>query len=361
MSMPSNVSVLKHNITYFMRIASSASIKLMEKAYVPKDEDGLDVHRLRRMTTTHYPSYSYTTSESSLMDSQQSQDPPVHIVLKFPFKRPENFQPPLIVTNPPISLDEQVWRCLCSLPGSDDRPQDILAELEMDQVTFDWELLADTLQVSMAQVFEAAQVLFEKHMGRPLRLVEDSSTGFQIPNRRSIQIPRQSIEQQSTELENNVATVDGMKSVESLGREEEDDEPGSSPVVALSTVTPPERNEDVDESRQSFGDSQYADRLVDGARNMSLDEDTPDYLRQSLIAEAMASRVHQQPFNQQQQNVPTKVSLSNISSKSSSFSDLSNTSLTESAMQDALLSEAMNGSTAMSMLGSRMFPWSKKR
>ncbi|KAJ2393921.1 hypothetical protein GGI05_002268, partial [Coemansia sp. RSA 2603] len=47
-------------------------------------------------------------------------------------------------------------------------------------------------------------------------------------------------------------------------------------------------------------------------------------------------------------------------SAGSSFSDLSDTSLTSSAMQDALLAEAMNGSTLGSILGSRMFPWGRR-
>ncbi|KAJ1729107.1 hypothetical protein LPJ72_005143 [Coemansia sp. Benny D160-2] len=102
------------------------------------------------------------------------QERPVHIILRYPFKRPAGFSPPqLAKTGRKWSLEEQVWRCLLSLPGPD-RPQDILAELEQDEVTFDWELLATTLQVTLGQVFEAASNLFVQHLGRPLDIAEES-------------------------------------------------------------------------------------------------------------------------------------------------------------------------------------------
>ncbi|KAJ2753344.1 hypothetical protein H4S06_003760, partial [Coemansia sp. BCRC 34490] len=102
------------------------------------------------------------------------QERPVHIILRYPFKRPVDFSPPqLAKTGNKWSLEEQVWRCLLSLPGPD-RPQDILAELEQDEVTFDWELLATTLQVTLGQVFEAASNLFVQHLGRPLDIAEES-------------------------------------------------------------------------------------------------------------------------------------------------------------------------------------------
>ncbi|KAJ2901977.1 hypothetical protein GGI21_004616, partial [Coemansia aciculifera] len=105
--------------------------------------------------------------------NSQSEDPPVHVIFRFPFKRPSDFQGPRLLPAEPWTLEEQVWRCLISLPGAD-QPQDILAELEQDQVTFDWELLATTLQVPLTDVFVAASNLFQQHMGRPLALIDDS-------------------------------------------------------------------------------------------------------------------------------------------------------------------------------------------
>ncbi|KAJ2658823.1 hypothetical protein IWW48_003810 [Coemansia sp. RSA 1200] len=108
------------------------------------------------------------------MNTDRRQERPVHIILRYPFKRPADFNPPqLAKAAEKWSLEEQVWRCLLSLPGPD-RPQDILAELEQDEVTFDWELLATTLQVSLGQVFEAASNLFVQHLGRPLDIAEES-------------------------------------------------------------------------------------------------------------------------------------------------------------------------------------------
>ncbi|KAJ2679228.1 hypothetical protein GGH99_005566, partial [Coemansia sp. RSA 1285] len=108
------------------------------------------------------------------MNTDHRQERPVHIILRYPFKRPADFSPPqLTKTGKKWSLEEQVWRCLLSLPGPD-RPQDILAELEQDEVTFDWELLATTLEVTLGQVFEAASNLFVQHLGRPLDIAEES-------------------------------------------------------------------------------------------------------------------------------------------------------------------------------------------
>ncbi|KAJ2792048.1 hypothetical protein H4R20_006792, partial [Coemansia guatemalensis] len=104
---------------------------------------------------------------------QQREDAPVRVIFRFPFKRPEGFRAPEVLAADEWTVEERVWRCLLSLPGPD-RPQDILAELEQEQVTFDWELLAQTLEVPLGEVFEAASALFERHMGRPLVQIEES-------------------------------------------------------------------------------------------------------------------------------------------------------------------------------------------
>ncbi|KAJ1642580.1 hypothetical protein LPJ64_005586 [Coemansia asiatica] len=261
------------------------------------------------------------------------QDPPVHVILRFPFPRPPNLVQPNINTSTTYSLEEKVWRFLQSLPGPDE-PWDILAELEHDQVTFDWELLAETLGVPLSQVFEAASRLFLKHMGRPLTLVEDYYVQREVISIAGPNVVR-SMGLNDSEEEEAVGGFERteLRSVESLGRSEES---AGSPAVELSTVTP---------------------------RDEQLEEDSLE--RQSMIAEAMADHVEQQQQQQQQQRAPERPQAeqqSALSSKSSSFSDLSNNSLSESAMQDAMLAEAMNGSTVMSsILGSRMFPWTKRR
>ncbi|KAJ1894294.1 hypothetical protein LPJ66_005275 [Kickxella alabastrina] len=262
--------------------------------------------------------------------NQKSAITPVRVIFRLPFKRPANFHPPTLQPPPALSLEEQVWRSLCTLPGFD-QPCDILGELEHDQVTFDWELLADTLNVPLKDVFEAASNLFREHMGRPLTLMDEGS--FQINTARraareeeeKMEEPEEAPEESSKSVGSGDFRQADMRSVESVGRtdEEEGSAPGS-PVVELHTTTP------------------------DGYE--ATEEDEGGSMRQSMIAEAMASRVHAGAGRRE-----------TSASSSSSFSDLSEGSLTESAMQDALISEAMNGSTAMSMLGSRMFPWSRKR
>ncbi|KAJ2723089.1 hypothetical protein H4S00_002577, partial [Coemansia sp. D1744] len=97
-------------------------------------------------------------------------DKQVRVIFRYPFVRPTNFSPPNI-HDARVQLKEQVWRCLLSLPGPD-LPHDILAELEHDKVTFDWELLAETLCVPLHDVFEAASSLFREHMGRELAIGE---------------------------------------------------------------------------------------------------------------------------------------------------------------------------------------------
>ncbi|KAJ2030306.1 hypothetical protein IWW57_001252 [Coemansia sp. S610] len=310
--------------------------------------------------------------------NSQTEDTPVHVIFRFPFNRPADFRPPQLVPPPPPTLEEQVWRCLLSLPGPD-RPHDILAELEQDQVTFDWELLATTLQVPLSEVFTAASNLFLYHIGRPLTLVEDS---VPMLARHSIQEPAPSSQQPSLvprhELEGDQspsldapATGDFeqaglLQSVESLGNAAVRAE-SSSPVVELDTATPDRSQYDSSQQKdvvESDLMTQTAPNL--GARHSYAPETgDEDFMRQSLIAEAMASRVHHNRRTTGEQPPPTtttgNTAKGKAASASSSFSDLSNSSLTESAMQDALISEAMNASTAMSLLGSRMFPWSKKR
>ncbi|KAJ2742694.1 hypothetical protein GGI20_004292 [Coemansia sp. BCRC 34301] len=332
--------------------------------------------------------------------NSQSEDTPVHVIFRFPFKRPsEEFQLPRLVPAEPWTLEEQVWRCLLSLPGPD-QPHDILAELEQDQVTFDWELLASTLQVPLTDVFVAASNLFQQHLGRPLELVEDS---MQMLGRHSSRLDHGSKEQRYEEGggegvavcseqrgfvphhelkrdQSHESLLDapadardfeqtGLQSVESLGN-------GiaragsSSPVVELNTATPDNEvhrsQVGADGAHEQAGSQrlniQTEPDLSDWRSRTSELGDEEDGMRQSLLAEAMASRVHQ---HQQPAHNPPPVSTRTgrePPTTSSSFSDLSNSSLTESAMQDALISEAMNASTAMSsLLGSRMFPWSKKR
>ncbi|KAJ2777519.1 hypothetical protein GGI15_004475 [Coemansia interrupta] len=224
----------------------------------------------------------------------------VHVVFRYPFGRPATFIPPS-VTSAHTRLADQVWQRLVETETS---PSDILAELEHDQVTFDWEQLASVLHVPLDAVFEAASELFRRHMGRPLRLVEQEQ------------------EQEQEDEEEGV----GMRSVESVGRRSE----VVSPAVGMSIRTPEEEEEEEE------GEGGVAAEL-----------------RMSL-AQAMGER------HVEKDDAGAEKAAADASS-SSSFSDLSDTSLTSSAMQDALLAEAMNGSTMMgSILGSRMFPWGKR-
>ncbi|KAJ2604151.1 hypothetical protein H4R99_001982 [Coemansia sp. RSA 1722] len=293
-------------------------------------------------------------------------DPPVHVIFRYPFKRPASFVEPTVTSSITYTLEEKVWRFLRALPGPD-QPGDILAELEQDQVTFDWELLATTLQEPLARVFEAASNLFNRHMGRPLVLLADNSSslggaGLQTNYVRAAVVG--SSELTDGEGAEAAGSRDferaGLRSVESLGRSQE----SGSPVVGLSMVTP--RDE------KTEGSLLLAEQSPDG-----VEED--DGMRQSLIAEAMAERVQQHvvgvrsgaPLTTIRESPATATATATAterpeagsSSRSSSFSDLSsNNSLTESAMQDAMLAETMNGSTVMSsILGSRMFPWTKRR
>ncbi|KAJ2457944.1 hypothetical protein GGF42_002380 [Coemansia sp. RSA 2424] len=343
------------------------------------------------------------------MMNSQSEDTPVHVIFRFPFKRPDDFQPPRLAPAEPWTLEEQVWRCLISLPGPD-QPHDILAELEQDQVTFDWELLASTLQVPLTDVFVAASNLFQQHIGRPLTLVEDS---VQMLARYSARLDRGSevlaesreedaaacSEQQSfvprhelVQSQSQQSSLDApanardfeqaglLQSVESLGNGVVRAS-SSSPVVELDTATPDDEGH---RSRHDAGggygqgspqklnvDSDLSIRTAPnpiGWHSRASEHGDEANMRQSLIAEAMASRVHHPSSHRQPLQQPRAAATENTApvreppTTSSSFSDLSNSSLTESAMQDALISEAMNASTAMSsLLGSRMFPWSKKR
>ncbi|KAJ2830743.1 hypothetical protein FBU31_002436 [Coemansia sp. 'formosensis'] len=333
--------------------------------------------------------------------NSQTEDTPVHVIFRFPFKRPTDFQPPKLAPASPLTLEEQVWRCLISLPGPD-RPQDILAELEQDQVTFDWELLASTLQVPLSDVFVAASNLFQQHIGRPLTLVEDSvpmlARHSVLPSSEVAQDAVYSQQQRSlvprhelTRTQSQHSSLDApanakdfeqaglLQSVESLDNGVAR-AGSSSPVVELDTATPDNayrsRYDAGSEHRSLAGANVESDLSMRTApnpvipRSFTSELGDEDGMRQSLIAEAMASRVHHPSRREAsgQRPHPPVATTGNAApngkpaSTSSSFSDLSNSSLTESAMQDALISEAMNASTAMSsLLGSRMFPWSKKR
>ncbi|KAI8326056.1 hypothetical protein GQ54DRAFT_132275 [Martensiomyces pterosporus] len=340
---------------------------------------------------------------------------PVHVIFRYPYKRPQEFQPPQVKPFEEVSLEEQVWRWLLAVPGPD-RPLDILAELEEDEVTFDWELLASTLHVPLADVFAAASTLFERHMGRRLTLVEDSSLQVAEPpvkpeepakeqrgdtgaSAEACQQPQPSLPSlpsspSSSSMDRPANASDfertGLQSVESLGSRHESDGPAS-PVVELSTTTPEAgRSRDrIDEHATGAADSDRSmktasiltEKLSRGKQSTRSDTAAMHQhahqwqplhdqaasqheldMRQSLIAEAMVSEVHHATASHPSSAAGPPGDEKRAASSSSSFSDLSNSSLTESAMQDALISEAMNGSTAMSsLLGSRMFPWAKKK
>ncbi|PIA17714.1 hypothetical protein COEREDRAFT_7306 [Coemansia reversa NRRL 1564] len=395
------------------------------------------------------------------MDKQKN-EAAVRVIFRFPFKRPKGFRAPEILSADEWTVEERVWRCLLSLPGPD-RPQDILAELEQEQVTFDWELLAQTLEVSLGKVFEAASALFERHMGRPLVQIEESiqfttdrqqaeskdteesqlKSSLPIANvpvasleDGDMSLTRESVLQNTTQLhymqseqehsrsasvlsshslDNPANSRDfertGLRSVESLGEGlDRNNEPGS-PAVELDVATPRAGGsvqqlsvEDngaatldaiADEPIGVFEESgipqtqrsvepRLTRRLRDSHRSAfekaparTSIGDRPD-MQQSMLADAIGSQflpdrprkqrfAVSQPVVRSSTNRPaegagnTDGTQKKPSSASSSFSDLSTSSLTESAMQDALISEAMNGSTAMSLLGSRMFPWSRKK
>ncbi|KAJ1856335.1 hypothetical protein GGH12_001912 [Coemansia sp. RSA 1822] len=309
-------------------------------------------------------------------------DKRVRVIFRYPYTRPTDFSPPHIHTAH-VQLKEQVWRCLLSLPGPDS-PHDILAELEHDKVTFDWELLAETLRVPLHDVFDAASSLFREHMGRPLAIDESiqfmpntgdvasrlhtesthsvapvapSNAGMDSARHTSahtsgLKAPGSAAPQmddgashgssESGQMDSLARSRDfertEMRSVESVG----DALTPGSPAVELRIATPTSTSQ-TEPMRRSV-----EPQLTHRVRTRHID------MRQSM-ADAMGSQMLPQTRSVPQEPVQRPIS------SSSSFSDLSNSSLTESAMQDALISEAMGTSTAMSLLGSRMFPWSKKR
>ncbi|KAJ2764424.1 hypothetical protein IWQ56_004489, partial [Coemansia nantahalensis] len=330
----------------------------------------------------------------------------VRVVFRFPFRRPVGFRAPTVADAGPRTVEEQVWRCLLSLPGPGG-PVAVLAELEQDQVTFDWELLADTLGVPLSAVFEAASSLFEKHIGRPLAMAEESLSSARQPGTLGPTSgaasssgagsgpeetddpgePEGLAENLAGSLDSPAGSADlgraGLRSVESLGMMAPD-EP-QSPAVELSSATPRAGNsgEQIDvgssherravepllASRVRSGGQQRSDPADSGAAAAAAAAHLD--MRQSMLADAMGSRML--PGRQPAPAATAATTTVTVAaeprgatkprppSSSSSFSDLSNSSLTESAMQDALISEAMNASTMSSLLGSRVFPWSKKR
>ncbi|KAJ2735952.1 hypothetical protein H4R23_002109 [Coemansia sp. Cherry 401B] len=323
----------------------------------------------------------------------------VRVIFRFPFKRPADFQAPEIRPAEAPSIEEQVWRCLLSLPGPD-QPQDILAELEHDQVTFDWELLATTLHVPLTEVFEAASSLFQQHMGRPLTLDSESiqfsavppplpraspDTGSRWTGDAEASVAKEGYHRDShvmsegsarsssssRSLDNPASSRDfertGMKSVESLGDGLAASAEPRSPAVELSIATPrdggSQHEQQQNESPALPPQRSIEPRLTRRLRSSGQQRahaDSDDVMRQSLLADAIGSQL----LPAARRPVPPPPETANArraSSGSSSFSDLSNTSLTESAMQDALISEAMGSSTNMpSLLASRMFPWSRR-
>ncbi|KAJ2858862.1 hypothetical protein GGI22_003182 [Coemansia erecta] len=226
----------------------------------------------------------------------------------------------------------------------------------------------------------------------------------------------------------------GLRSVESLGRDEGNEE-STSPAVDLGTATPEDASDNGNQPNEAENRTSYpqdSDRSMQTASITTGQKDVPvpipmaesqhlqkgpalakrglaihtensddQLMRQSMLADAMGSRFEPAGYTQtrrkttadirpppnrhhrhhrREKQVSEIASLSNRDSQrrthssgrdekqpdsdasSLSFSDLSASSLTESAMQDALLSEAMNASTTMSsILGSRVFPWSKKK
>ncbi|KAJ2791225.1 hypothetical protein H4R21_006357, partial [Coemansia helicoidea] len=281
--------------------------------------------------------------------------------------------------------------------------------LEQDQVTFDWELLADTLGVPLSEVFEAASSLFEKHIGRPLAMAEESLSSARQPGTLGPTSgaasssgagsgpeetddpgePEGLAENLAGSLDSPAGSADlgraGLRSVESLGMMAPD-EP-QSPAVELSSATPRAGNsgEQIDAgssherrpvepllaSRVRISGQQRGDPADSGAAAAAAAAAAHLDMRQSMLADAMGSRMlpGRQPAPAATAATtavttaaePRGATKPRPPSSSSSFSDLSNSSLTESAMQDALISEAMNASTMSSLLGSRVFPWSKKR
>ncbi|ORX67531.1 hypothetical protein DL89DRAFT_294688 [Linderina pennispora] len=252
-----------------------------------------------------------------------SADRPVNIIFRFPFKRPEAFPQPTLVAPAPTPLDEQVWRYLLTAPQG--RPLEILAEIEEDEVTFDWGLLAHDLNVPLHKVLAAAAMLFERHTGRSLKL-EDSEVQMSA---------RAAAEQASRSPGTPDAPEEpladaGLRSVESLGTRT------PSPAVGLSTRTPEE------------------DRSIGQPEDHSMKTAPAASVRMRSVGGPADPNVAEVQLAEE----PSEEKASSLGS----FSDLSDSSITESALQDALISEALNASTGMSsMLRSRMFPWSKKK
>ncbi|KAJ2161161.1 hypothetical protein GGF46_001673 [Coemansia sp. RSA 552] len=228
----------------------------------------------------------------------------------------------------------------------------------------------------------------EQATDRPVRLI------FRFPFKRPADFHAPQIE-----AANEWTVEERVWRVESVGDGLAGDEPGS-PAVELSIATPRGGGS----SRQQSGDEdgppekpevparvgsgaqiqarrsvepRLTRRLRDSSRRGRAVEESEVNMRQSMLADAIGSqflpdrasrgpagggdRPPTAPASTAAASAPAERKLSSLSS-SSSFSDLSSSSLTESAMQDALISEAMAASTTMSsLLGSRMFPWSKKR
>ncbi|KAJ1931941.1 hypothetical protein FBU59_006540, partial [Linderina macrospora] len=335
------------------------------------------------------------------MDSNTA-DRPVNLIIRFPFKRPADFRPPTITEHSHRTLEEQVWRYLLSIPGQR-QPLDILSEIEEDEVTFDWGLLAQELSAPLHDVLAAAASLFERHVGRSLKLADSevqitarsAVEQFTAYTREAQQSPPKAAASKSPKedsgsgLDDPVDTQDlenaGLRSVESLGGQSE----APSPVVELSTTTPPAETsleasirEAVDSDHSMRTASAVAARISLAQRSMEPDRGAamsyqgrnresplsfrgspmePRSLQQwrnesggrvesvrmrSAEASAEASASKQvDPNVSEVQIAGDPVEEQKSASSMGSFSDLSDSSITESALQDALISEAMNAST----------------
>ncbi|KAK9767489.1 hypothetical protein K7432_002674 [Basidiobolus ranarum] len=264
------------------------------------------------------------------------EEPDLHVVIRVPWKRPSSFKPPSQVIRSE-EIDHELWKALS----------------RQKEETIDWETLSREFNTTIPQLLRHSATLYEKKLQELTPTRKPTTEGLNFPP--SSKDSRRHMESNEVEIKSNIEISQDKKHLaaiqksyyDALKRKQvdppgrlasfhEQDTQGRNSISSLEAKAHDDTQEEEDDSEDE--NEEVTDELLD-ERLSKLQIGMPSGLQQKSDSMISKEREKESGSSIHAEKSTNPEPDDEHHSAGSSFSDLSDSSVTQSAMEDAYLSK----------------------